>query len=83
MLTGKLMAVKLMEERYGFLRQRRRDCDLAQDPQGFAYSCEVYCGAPSRISRSDLIRKSEAFLAKNPKLKGRKMSFKGLSIEDM
>lgn len=38
---------------------------------------------PSRISRSDLIRKSEAFLAKNPKLKGRKMSFKGLSIEDM
>ena len=38
---------------------------------------------PSRISNSDLIRKSEAFFAKNPKLKGRETFFKGLSIEDM
>ena len=37
----------------------------------------------SRISSADLIRKSEAFLSKNPKLKGREMSFNGLSIQDM
>ncbi len=38
---------------------------------------------PSRISSLDLIRKSEAFFEKNPKLKGRETSFMGLSIEDM
>ena len=37
----------------------------------------------SRISSADLIKKSEAFLSKNPKLKGRGMSFNGLSIQDM
>ena len=38
---------------------------------------------PSRINDADLIRKSAAFFEKNPKMKGREMSFKGLSIEDM
>ena len=37
----------------------------------------------SRISLGDLERKSRAFLAKNPELQSRKISFKGLSLQDM
>ena len=37
----------------------------------------------SRIDTTALIRKSEAFLTKNPKMRERKMSFKGLSVADM
>ena len=38
---------------------------------------------PSRMNDADLIRKSAAFFEKNPKMKGREMSFRCLSIKDM
>ena len=37
----------------------------------------------SRIARGKLEEKAEAFFCKNPQLRERKVSFRGLSLEDM
>ena len=65
-------------------RKGENEIDLVCDDQvsGTLDFYEVKRDA-SRIDLNDLERKSGAFFAKNPALKSRKISFAGLSIQDM